>query len=65
MGRMKKTMLLCALAAVVGYFFPRSPARAYDGMMCINTSVCSKCEVCVKDKATDATGKCRAVAGCY
>lgn len=65
---MKKFIAIAILSFVFGFLPSGSErkAEALVGMMCINTAACGdKCEVCVKAKDTDPTGKCMKISGCY
>lgn len=42
-----------------------SQAEAYPGMLCYDSSGCSRCEVCVKPSPYAASGHCMVIAGCY
>lgn len=63
-----KTIVLVAVAAVsfVVGLSASGPQRAeaYPGGYCTDSSGCSKCEVCVKEKAYESAGKCMPIAGC-
>lgn len=64
---MKTLFVAAVLAFGIGYFAQSErSAEAIVGLMCINTDACgNKCEVCVKAKETDPSGKCMKISGCY
>lgn len=58
-------VLVAIGAAIVSYNLTVRPAQAFPGMMCFDSNGCSRCEVCVKAREFDPSGKCMKVAGCY
>lgn len=66
--RLMKWIIAAAVAAFVSGFVSAETGRraeAYPGGYCTDSSGCSKCEVCVKEKAYESAGKCMPIAGCY
>lgn len=63
---MKKLLAVAVASFSIGFFASPSErtAEAYPGMMCVDSSICGRCEVCVKDSPASATGKCAKIAGC-
>jgi hypothetical protein len=61
-----KTVLALVLGALVAAVaLSSAPAHAFPGAMCFNATGCSRCEVCVKERPLDVSGKCLVIQGCY
>jgi hypothetical protein len=62
---MKKYILFAFIGFGIGYLTaPSAPAQAFPGEVCISSSYCGRCEVCVSDSGF-GPGHCVKLAGCY
>jgi hypothetical protein len=62
---MKSAIVAAVAIALLTVLASTRKAQAYPGQMCMNTSTCGHCEICIKEHSYDPTGKCLPVAGCY
>jgi len=58
-------MLAAALVALILIVLSSTSATAFPGAMCFDSNGCGRCEVCVKERPYDPSGKCLVIQGCY